>query len=554
MKKYLICIIELFYLLVTLNVYAENQVNVCDCLHALRGYNILYKKAWIGSGSQNSPNYPYALESASIQSKMNFDPTYYFEYYHNLHVFNDSLTNYLNYKMNECERYPTLYGKDRDKVRQDYLKAIEDNDEADQHVRKRARFIYESCYKKHINPMTLYDNGFLEFVEGNADKSIEITEKYIRVCKEHNIDHHTSSAELMLLGQSYIEMAQYFKAIEVLTDLIQKDPTNKEAHFHRAAAYFETGNFDEALADFLGSDKGREISKSNAVASKEFTQALITSLHQGVSESAVDFVPSLCHSVYGLSTALWAMHWSANPVNSEAFDNMKNFANASYEMGTCVINYCKNIDIETINGYVDQIKTLYQHYDQLNDAQKGELIGYTIGRYGVDILAGATAAKGAQFVNKVVPLFRNLRNANQACNLQAMLLSEAEKKAIVASSLTHAIERDKYFKNVKIHWDRQNKHIPGAHNFEVGRGTILINRNLLESLVKENAGKGQKVLGNLGEPGFKERVDFGVIIGDYAQELKGQPTKYIPTSKGIITYAKDGNVHVYPTHPKATFD
>ena len=47
----------------------------------------------------------------------------------------------------------------------------------------------------------------------------------------------------MLLGQSHIEMAQYFKAIEVLSDLIQKDPTNKEAHFHRATAYFEIGNY-----------------------------------------------------------------------------------------------------------------------------------------------------------------------------------------------------------------------------------------------------------------------------------------------------------------------
>src|SRR5947209_3064531 len=83
----------------------------------------------------------------------------------------------------------------KNKVRNDILKAIEANDEADQYVKDRARLIYESCYrKKHLNLANLYDHGFLEFVEGNADKSAELAEKYIHVCKEHNIDHQSSPA------------------------------------------------------------------------------------------------------------------------------------------------------------------------------------------------------------------------------------------------------------------------------------------------------------------------------------------------------------------------
>jgi hypothetical protein len=135
-----------------------------------------------------------------------------------------------------------------------------------------------------------------------------------------------------------------------------------------------------------------------------------------------------------------------------------------------------------------------------------------------------------------------------------MAVSSANKEAVIAESLKHAAERDAYFNNIKIHWDKQNKHIPGKHNFEIGRGRILIQTDEFELLVKEHAGKGQRVLGNLGESGFKERVDFGKIIGEYASEVKGKPTTYTPTSKGIITYAKDGSVHVYPTNPIVTFD
>src|SRR5207253_2661443 len=99
------------------------------------------------------------------------------------------------------------------------------------------------------------------------------------------------------------------------------------------------------------------------------------------------------------------------------------------------------------------------------------------------------------------------------------------------------------------HWDKQNKHIQGKHNFIVGGGRITLDPKDLEMLVKEHLGTGQRVTGELGMQGYKERINFGVIIGEYALKVEGQPIQYIPTSKGIITYAKDGTVHVYPTNP-----
>lgn len=349
-------------------------------------------------------------------------------------------------------------------------------------------------------------------------------------------------------------MGNYEKAVEALSDVIKKDPKNKEAYFHRAAAYFEAGKFDEAIKDYLMSEKGKGIYTPTLKASDNFIEAFIKNACQGASESAKDFVPSLCHSAHGLSETLWAIHWSASPLNREAPENIKNFSNACYEMGECIVNYCKNVDAETIDGYVDQIKVFYARYDQLNDTEKGELLGYIVGRYSVDILAGALvgggATKGVQFVNKTVPAFRNLRNANRICNLDAMLLSEAEKKAIVSSSLTHAVERNAYFKTVKINWVKQNKHIPGKHNYLQGRGTITMEVEEFEILVHKHIGTGQRVDGSFGDGGFVERVDFGKIIGEYATKVNGK-IEYFPTSKGIIKYAKDGTFHVIPSNPEA---
>lgn len=68
--------------------------------------------------------------------------------------------------------------------------------------------------------------------------------------------------------------------------------------------------------------------------------------------------------------------------------------------------------------------------------------------------------------------------------------------------------------------------------------------------MKNNAGKGQKVNDkDFFNPGYKERIDFGEIIGDFALQEEGKETIFIPTTRGILHYSKDG-VHVIPSAPK----
>lgn len=67
-----------------------------------------------------------------------------------------------------------------------------------------------------------------------------------------------------------------------------------------------------------------------------------------------------------------------------------------------------------------------------------------------------------------------------------------------------------------------------------------------QHLVDNFAGTGQPA-NNVprGQPGFKERVDFGQIIGNYVDPSTGEK---LPTTKGIIHYSKAG-VHIVPARP-----
>jgi filamentous hemagglutinin len=68
-----------------------------------------------------------------------------------------------------------------------------------------------------------------------------------------------------------------------------------------------------------------------------------------------------------------------------------------------------------------------------------------------------------------------------------------------------------------------------------------------QSLLDEGAGSGTPVNNiPMGEPGSKERVEFGEIIGDYHDPVTGRAAS---TSKGIIVYDRQGNAHIIPARP-----
>lgn len=222
-----------------------------------------------------------------------------------------------------------------------------------------------------------------------------------------------------------------------------------------------------------------------------------------------------------------------------------------YTAGECVVEYCQNVDQNTFDECIEQVKILYGRFDQLSEAEKGELIGHSIGKYGVDILAGSltgTAAgtavvKGNQLLVKGNAAFRDLRNANRACTLEIMVVSNANKETVVSSALQHAAHREAFFKNIRYNFDAHNKHILGHNDYHEFRS--VWEHPDPEGLLRKFACKGIPHRGEPGLPNYKEAVDFREHIGIWKDK---SGTQALPTTRGTIHYSNKG-AHIVPSHP-----
>ncbi|MNL29946.1 hypothetical protein D3C87_1516570 [compost metagenome] len=101
-----------------------------------------------------------------------------------------------------------------------------------------------------------------------------------------------------------------------------------------------------------------------------------------------------------------------------------------------------------------------------------------------------------------------------------------------------------YNNKPKIEDGKQGKHTVGHNNHTPGRSEL--DDPDPQKLIDDHAGTGQQVgTVPVGQPGSKERVDFGKKIGSYVDPVTGQK---IETTKGIIHYGAKG-VHIVPSRP-----
>jgi tetratricopeptide (TPR) repeat protein len=389
--------------------------------------------------------------------------------------------------------------------------------------------LYEECIKNHSNLVTYHDYGLLAYLNNNFDKSIELLSKLTDSAEKKEQLNELGSKIYHDLGSVCNEAMVYDKAIQYLSESIQRNRNNKAAYFERAIAYFETGNFDLAIEDYLRSDTNSRSSPSKFELPQDFHEALLGSLLQGASEAAVDFVPSLCSTAYGIGETLWIT--TQHPIESS-----RNFAKVCNEMSDCIVDYCKKIDWNALENCIDQMKYLCDNFSQLSPADKGQLIGYAIGKYGVEILGGGVTFKG-------LAAFKNLKNANRICNLEAMIISSKNKEAVISSALKHATERENFFKNIKYNFDAHNKHIFDHNDYKLQR-SIWLHKDP-EGLLEKFAGKGHVERGSPGHFGYKETVDFKETIGIWKN---AEGTIELPTTRGTIHYGKKG-AHIVPANP-----
>lgn len=382
---------------------------------------------------------------------------------------------------------------------------------------------YSNCLTLHKDPLSLYERGKIAMDRGQPLKLVQDIFSLVELDYEPTIEMNVE------LAKAYNDANLYHQAIKTLSEVLRKNPDLKEAYFERAVAYFETGNLQLALSDYLLSGQRPQILDGIHNHQFVFSLGLGLGCAKGGIDSATEFVPTLFSSMYGLGKGIWA--FAADPIG------------ISKEMVEGIIStvaYLKNnLTPELLAELVPELKECIQKWDQLEEEKKGYYIGYVIGKYSVDaLICGSTL--------KAVQLYRNLKKANTILALETALTSPNNAEALFEASQEFFKSRSKYKQKCKLHLGHQEKHIRGANNFLEGRSELTISVERLEKISATKLGDGVPSRFTFGEAAYKELVEFDEIIGVHVSNKTGIKT---PTSVGEIHYKLDGSYHVVPVHP-----
>ncbi len=393
-------------------------------------------------------------------------------------------------------------------------------------------FIY--CLENHQVEGILVRNALEAFFQKEYFEAIDWLRQLLIILEGQSFSPTDVSKVYLLTGQLQSEYGQYAEAIQSLTQAIIKSPDEREAYLERATAYFELGDFEKAIEDYLhiNIDSTSRQADLNWQQATEIGLGIGSGILKGIVQGSSEFLPEILNSLHGFSRGLWAC--CTHPIGASTA-----FVNASL---SCIEYIKTHSSEEMIALLVPELRELLEQFDQLKDFQKGQAIGQVIGKYGIDIFL-------AQGSVKIIRGYRELKRANQTMTLEA-LTNPKERQKILQEATSYWAHREQTLKssNLKIQWDKQGKHLEGHKNYTLEENKSILKHSDPNELVKKYAGKGIKVSHSdtfPGQPGYKEVVDFNEFIGYKVDKKTGLKT---PTNRGTIHYAKDG-VHIVPTEP-----
>jgi tetratricopeptide (TPR) repeat protein len=377
---------------------------------------------------------------------------------------------------------------------------------------------------------------------------LNFNEPFIR--KENYINSHKFFAEFYLYQGLYLnDVLDFENAIKKLDIALKYDNRNKLAYLARAYANFELKNFNIALDDYANAKNfditpplllDRSLNFFNQQCSVftpknriEFSKGFILGGMQGFNESARNFIPSILHTITGIGQGLWVFAKNPRYVSQEFMEIAGIYLSLAKE-------YLDDADFEDM---IPEIDNLLRRWAVLTDFEKGRQLGFAIGKYGIDMfLTGKTIQLARQFREVKYANATLTFDACQDAKLCETIHKEARSRSLFRSSL---------FKDgkIKLNKGKQKNHIPGP-DFKDGRSPITISLEKLEKLCEEKAGTGQTVFGKMGQPGYKERINFGEYIGECRYEIEKGVWVQEPTTVGILHYDAEGTFHVIPARPK----
>lgn len=397
--------------------------------------------------------------------------------------------------------------------------------------------ILEECLRTHSSLRSRYELGFLHFNQGNYSDAVESMQILIEESKRQSNDKYLSSDTYYQLGIVCNLSHDYANAIEALTKAIEKDPTNKQFYLERAISYFELGNFDLAIKDYL-EFRPEHTSPSTDPDYFEFSQGFLNGAPEGLYVGAIEFPSSLLYSVHGIGQLLWAGINDPIQVSNNFIDSANRFIDEVNQ---------KESPFELIEICAPDTYKLIKNWNSYDQRTRGEKLGFILGKYGVDFLT-------AFGVTKCTQAYLNFRQANAICNLESLSISKEKALAVLHAAEKASEQRRMYCATQKVDMGSQGKHIIGHNSYETLSDSRKATQSIWthphpEELIKKKIGEGKPTQHNLdielGNPGYKERVDFGEIIGEFVDR---DTKKRYPTTNAVIHHSKTG-VHAVPCRP-----
>lgn len=383
--------------------------------------------------------------------------------------------------------------------------------------------IFTRCLTYH-QPEGIAFNGAVEALLANDfPEALACIRALLAVAEETDFSPEEMSKIYLLQGQLESEFCLHGDAIVSLTEAIARNPSSQEAYLERAAAHFELGQFDRAIADYRMLEG---MSFPSDFDYSEFAKGFVLGAASGFGESVRDFIPNTLSSLRGMGHFLWAtlQHPIETP-RAMMIHALEIFAK---------LRECSPYELTKLA--IPELDHLVQEWNQVTDFARGQQIGLILGKYGTEMLTPLAIHKGAAFLTAL----QDLKKCEKLQTLKA--LSDVEKRSGILEGSAQVMQnRQGQLSKIKIEWDKQNKHVPGKKNFEEGKS--LFTHPDAQGLVDQFAGKGQRRGPIEQGAGYKEKVDFGVTIGQ--TKVKGE---LVDTSWGIIHYSKTG-AHIVPAGP-----
>lgn len=267
-------------------------------------------------------------------------------------------------------------------------------------------------------------SGNLLLDKGNYIEAYQtLKEALVRLVENYAIDDgdwgQTQYAEIHhLLGFCIAENNAFTQAIKHFTESIEQNPKASEAYLERAAAHFENGNPQAALADYHMYSEEEDVAWYLPINERmemyEFTESLMGGVVTGANKAAHEFVPTLLKTPQALGQFAWSAVTDSPQWVSELGLKVYDFFDHLY-----------TADRQTITE--ELIYPLYEFGEKwttISNQEKGQIIGSVIGQYGFDIFAGTAALKGIQAVKQ----FHEVKKLNKiATFVETPVMSTEEK-------------------------------------------------------------------------------------------------------------------------------